>query len=222
MGLSEELIGSRNVGTDPLQPENWKDILRRVDKETPLDIAHRGIKRAQEALRVLEENTRGSLPQQAEELGKLRFRAYELEQWLMCVSPAMEIVNRAKVYVLITAALCEKCSVFDMAKSVLTGGVRFIQLREKEKVDAEFLADLRAMQRICADHGAVLCCNDRLDLTLLARCKAVHLGQDDLPPEEARKLSGRRVVIGRSTHTVQQAKYATEGARADYIAIGSK
>jgi thiamine-phosphate pyrophosphorylase len=221
MGLSEELVLSRNVGTDPLQPENWKDVLRRVDKETPLDIAHRGIKRSQEALRVLEENTRGNYPQQAEELSKLRFRLYELEQWLVCVSPAMEIVNAAKVYVLITATLCKKCSVFETAKAVLLGGVKFLQLREKEKNDTEFLADLRRLQDLCAEQRAVLCCNDRLDLALLAECKAVHLGQEDVGPEEARRLAGRRVVIGRSTHTVQQARTAVDKEHADYIAIGS-
>ena len=221
MGLNDELVRARNVAVDPLKPENWKDVLRRVDSETPEDVAHRGLKRAEEALRVIEEYTRAYYPQQAEELAKLRYRAYELEQWLVCVSPAMQVVRAATVYVLLTQSLCANGNVLETAKAVLSAGVRLIQLREKQLADTEVLSLLETLQKMCADFGAVLCCNDRLDLALLAHCEGVHLGQDDLNPAQARKLSGERIILGRSTHSVAQARTAVNEEGADYIAIGS-
>src|SRR6185295_14895558 len=107
-GMSEELIAARNVADDPLQPENWKDVLRRIDDETPVQVAQRGLKRAQEALRVLEEYLRGGHAKQAERIAKLRYGAYEAEQWLVCTSPAMQVLQTARVYVLLTSALCKK------------------------------------------------------------------------------------------------------------------
>src|SRR5436190_9400992 len=53
-GLAASLVDARNVAGDPMQPEYWKDVLRRIDTETPREVALRGLKRAQEGLRVIE------------------------------------------------------------------------------------------------------------------------------------------------------------------------
>ncbi|HLX59744.1 MAG TPA: thiamine phosphate synthase [Planctomycetota bacterium] len=220
-GMSEEGVAARNVAGDPFEPEHWKDVLRRVERETPLDVAQRGLKRAQEALRVLEEFTRGEAPQSAEIFAKLRYSVYDVEQWLVCASPSMQIVQSARVYVLLTATLCRNCNVFATSEAVLKGGVKLIQLREKHGNDVQLLHDLRRLNSLCRDYGALVCCNDRLDLALLAGCHMVHFGQGDLTPEDARKIAGQRLIIGRSTHSVEQAQCAINVESAHYIAIGS-
>src|SRR5262249_1355379 len=62
---------------------------------------------------------------------------------------------------------------------------------------------------------------DRTDLALLSAADGVHIGQTDLSPHDARRLSGQRLLIGRSTHSVDQARYAVDVEQADYIGIGS-
>ena len=219
--LGRELIESRNVLSDPLQPENWKDVLRRQDVETPLDVAHRGLKRAQEAFRVLEEYLRGSHGQHAERISKLRYGTYEAEQRLVCASSAMRVLQMSRVYVLLSAELCKNKDVVKTARSVLNAGVKVIQLREKQKDDAELLTLMNTLGALCVDHGAIFFSNDRVDLAILAKASGVHLGQTDLSPQDARRISGGRLLIGRSTHSANQARQAVEIEKADYIGIGS-
>ncbi len=219
-GLSSTLVEARNVSADPMQPEHWKDVLRRIDVETPLEVAQRGLKRAQEGLRVLEENLRGVDAPRAEQLSRLRYLAYESEQWLTCASAAAQVLQGAKVYVLLTSKLCANGDAIATAKAVLKGGVKALQLREKEMPDAEYLALARRVRELCAESSAVFFSNDRVDLGLLSNSAGVHLGQGDMSLADARKLAGRKLLIGRSTHSASQAQAAVaEGA--DYIGIGS-
>lgn len=219
--LERELISSRNVTSDPFQPENWKDVLRRVEVESPLDVARRGLKRSQEALRVLEEYLRGGCAQAADGFSKLRYATYEAEQWLMSASAAMQTLLDANVYVLLTAAFCKNKDLIKTAQLVLKAGVKVIQLREKQQDDVDVLRTLSTLKEMCADCGAILFGNDRVDLALLSGIDGVHLGQSDVSPIEARKLCGRRQLMGRSTHSVDQAKKAIEIEKADYIGIGA-
>lgn len=219
--LERALIESRNVSSDPLQPDNWKDVLRRLDVELPLNVAHRGLKRAQEAFRVLEEYLRGSHNQQAERISKLRYSAYEEEQRLVCTSAAMQILHASRVYVLLTAAFCKNNDVVKTAQFVLNAGVKVIQLREKQTSDAEILALMNKLSALCAAHGAIFFSNDRVDLAILAKSSGVHLGQTDIMPRDARRLAGGRLIVGRSTHSAEQARHAVEIDKADYIGIGS-
>ncbi len=220
-GLEKTLIEARNVSSDPLQPENWKDMLRRLDAETPPDVARRGLKRAQEALRALEEFLRATHGPAAERISKLRYGAYEAEQWLMCAGPAMQILQAARVYVLLSAEFCKNKDIVETAKLVLKGGVKLLQIREKQQKDVDLLPILKTIDAMCIDAGAILFSNDRVDLALIAGANGVHLGQTDLRPQDARILAGRRLLIGRSTHSVDQARSAVDVEKADYIGIGA-
>ena len=95
------------------------------------------------------------------------------------------------------------------------GGASLIQLREKGMPALEFYEQAKAAQR----SGVRLIINDRVDITLAVGAAGVHLGQDDLPPEAARKLLGPQAIIGYSTHNVDQAISATK-LPIDYVAIG--
>jgi thiamine-phosphate pyrophosphorylase len=99
------------------------------------------------------------------------------------------------------------------------GGATLVQLREKKMPALDFYNDARAAIAIAAQKGIQLIINDRTDVALAIGANSVHLGQDDLPPEAARKLLGDQAVIGYSTHNVAQASAAVS-LPVDYVAIG--
>ncbi len=95
------------------------------------------------------------------------------------------------------------------------GGASLIQLREKRLPALEFYEQARAARQ----SGVQLIINDRVDIAIAAGASGVHLGQDDLPPEAARKLLGPQAIVGYSTHSVDQAINAIK-LPIDYLAIG--
>ncbi len=102
----------------------------------------------------------------------------------------------------------------------LAGGCRVVQYRDKQASPALLLSRARPLARACRDAGAVFIVNDRLDVALLADADGCHLGQDDLPLAEARRICPPGFILGASTHDVVEARRAqAEGA--DYIGVGA-
>jgi thiamine-phosphate pyrophosphorylase len=99
------------------------------------------------------------------------------------------------------------------------GGAGIIQLREKQAAALQFYETARAAAAVAARNGVQLIVNDRVDVAQAVGARGVHLGQDDLPPEAARRLLGREAIIGYSTHNLEQAKSALT-LPIDYLAIG--
>jgi len=106
-----------------------------------------------------------------------------------------------------------------LAHTMLDAGARIMQLRLKDAPGRDFLAAARAIAEMCRIRGAILIVNDRVDIAILANAHGVHLGQQDLPLEAARRITGPNQIIGISTHTVEQARAAEKGG-ADYIGFG--
>jgi thiamine-phosphate pyrophosphorylase len=106
-----------------------------------------------------------------------------------------------------------------LARTILEAGARIVQLRLKDAPGRDFLAAARAISELCRMHGAILIVNDRVDIAVLAGADGVHLGQEDLPLEAARRITGPDKIIGISTHTIEQARAAEDGG-ADYIGFG--
>ncbi|HEY3877757.1 MAG TPA: thiamine phosphate synthase [Trebonia sp.] len=104
--------------------------------------------------------------------------------------------------------------------AVLGHGVDIVQLREKGLEAVEELALLEVFAAACARHGALLAVNDRADVALAAGADVLHLGQDDLPVEVARRILGPGPVIGRSSHSPAQASAAAAEAGTDYFCAG--
>jgi thiamine-phosphate pyrophosphorylase len=98
-------------------------------------------------------------------------------------------------------------------------GATFVQLREKNLPALDFYNEAKAALAVAKERGVTLIINDRVDIALALGADGVHLGQDDLPPEAARKLLGDDAVIGYSTHNVSQAS-AAANLPVNYIAIG--
>lgn len=107
----------------------------------------------------------------------------------------------------------------DQVAQLTLGGASLIQLREKQLSPAALFTEARAAFEVAEKAGARLIINDRADIALAVGAHGVHLGQDDLPPEAARRLLGPEAVIGFSTHRVEQARKAL-AEPVDYIAIG--
>ena len=98
-------------------------------------------------------------------------------------------------------------------------GATFVQLREKNLPALEFYNEAKVALSIAGEKGITLIVNDRVDLALALGAAGVHLGQDDLPPDAARRLLGDEAIVGYSTHNVDQA-IAAVNLPVDYIAIG--
>jgi thiamine-phosphate pyrophosphorylase len=98
-------------------------------------------------------------------------------------------------------------------------GLAFIQLREKNLPSGEFYREAKEAMLVARRHGIKIIINDRVDIALALNADGVHLGQEDLSVEAARRLLGNNVIIGFSTHNLAQAKSAAQ-LRIDYLAIG--
>lgn len=107
----------------------------------------------------------------------------------------------------------------DLGRAYLAGGARLLQLRAKTLASGPLLDLAAAMTEDTVAAGGHLILNDRADLAVLARASGVHVGQDDLPADEARRLVGASHLVGVSTHTREQIRAAVE-APVSYLAVG--
>lgn len=123
------------------------------------------------------------------------------------------------LYAFIDAAYVGMDGVEKTVAGLLSGGARIVQLRAKDVAPRELLSAARAIREASKRSGALFIVNDRVDIALIAGADGVHLGQDDLPVEEARRLLGPGRIIGLSTHGVKEALEA-ETLGADYISLG--
>ncbi|HWM79752.1 MAG TPA: thiamine phosphate synthase, partial [Methylomirabilota bacterium] len=108
----------------------------------------------------------------------------------------------------------------ELLDAVLAGGCRIVQLREKTMPPAEIFPLAQALRRRCREAGALFIVNDRVDLALAVEADGAHVGQDDLPAREARRLLPPPMILGVSTHDPDQARRARDDG-ADYVAVGS-
>ena len=99
------------------------------------------------------------------------------------------------------------------------GGATLVQLREKVLSPLEFYREAAEALRVAQERGIKIIINDRVDIALALKASGVHLGQDDLPPEAARRLLDPEIILGFSTHNLDQARLAAK-MPIDYIAIG--
>ena len=131
------------------------------------------------------------------------------------------MVNPPRIYPIIvpsrigTGTLIEIC---DFARELVAGGATLIQFRDKSASPKEILRLARELRRIVSVHVRLII-NDRADLALAAQADGVHVGQDDLPPEAARRIIGADRILGVSTHSAEQLAIANQTS-ADYLAIG--
>jgi thiamine-phosphate pyrophosphorylase len=106
-----------------------------------------------------------------------------------------------------------------MAESLAEGGVTLMQLRDKRSSARQIYAQVQSLAAILTPRGVRLIVNDRPDIATMTGAGGVHVGQDDLPVEQARTICGPSKWVGVSTHNLEQLREA-ERTSADYIAVG--
>ncbi len=191
-------------------------------KELPLIIIANS-RRAQESLRVLEDMAK--VPEIAPKLDsekykKARFELYTLEQKLVSKLMRQEKIKKVSgLYVIIDTQALHGRSHIEAARQLIQAGVKIIQLRDKTTPKKQLLPIAEALQELCRQNDVLFIINDYLDLALAIEADGLHIGQDDLPVEVARKLLPVDKVLGCSVATVTEARSA-EAAGADYIGVG--
>ena len=110
-------------------------------------------------------------------------------------------------------------SLADLARMVVAGGATLIQLRDKHGSTRRMIEEARAIKAVLAGTGVPLVINDRVDVALAAETDGVHVGQNDMPVADARRLLGPKAIIGLSIKTVALAKAAPVDV-IDYVGVG--
>ena len=123
------------------------------------------------------------------------------------------------IYALTDSRLSLGRNVEEQARALLEAGVRILQYREKHAHAGVMLEECRLLRRLTREAGACFIVNDHIDIAMLVDADGVHVGQEDLPVQEVRRLLGPGKIIGLSTHSPEQAGAAVE-AGADYIGVG--
>lgn len=209
----ENLINSRNVVNDV-----GVDI-QNITKETNnSNVLRANIKRAQQALRVL--NEYGTLDD------KYRYEMYEIEKEIMNLiniekktNIKSALLNNKNIYLITSQNDMDDSEFIDRIALILNAGVKLIQYREKNKTAKEMINIAKKLRQLCSMYDALLIINDRIDIAKIVDADGVHLGQDDIDINSARKLLGDDKIIGISTHKPDDAIIAQEN-NADYIGVG--
>ena len=219
-GLRHQLIQSRSadsdVGADVTIPGEGEKSLA--------ELLAANSRRVQESLRTLEEVAKmpGATAEfDTDRFRKARFATYTIEKELYA---GLLRHDRRKMitglYVIIDTQLLKGRSHTDIAGQAIRGGARIIQLRDKSRSRKEILGTARELKEVCDAAGVLFIVNDYADIAAVTGADGLHLGQDDLPPGEARKVLPVGSIIGCST-TSRELASSAQKAGADYIAVGA-
>jgi thiamine-phosphate pyrophosphorylase len=176
--------------------------------------------RVQQALRVIEECLKLVAPEAAGQVEQLRYRSYTLAKACATTADSRQRLSSARLYVLIDSGRSE-CAFVERVQSLIEAGVDALQLRDKDLDDRTLLSRAQLLRRVidAANRRPLFIMNDRPDLAVLARADSVHVGQEELSVHDARQIVGPKMLVGVSTHTIEQARQAVlDGA--NYIGCG--
>lgn len=123
------------------------------------------------------------------------------------------------LYVILDPSVCPDRPLRDVLRVSIAAGATIFQYRNKTASMKEAYAEALGLRKVAADAGVLFIVNDRCDLALAVEADGVHLGQDDLPFDYARRLMGPNRLIGLSTHNPNQVKEA-DALKPDYIGFG--
>lgn len=232
--LSRELKGLRHGLTEALAtlPGNLllaaRDTVHDVgtqisaadeyQRHSAADVVRANWNRLREALRTLEEYGKTVSPDLGRALEQLRYRCYTLERVIVLGVSARQQLEQARLYVLVTEAQCP-LGLERTIRAAAAGGATIFQLREKHLTDRQRLERAREVRRWTREAGVLFIVNDRPDIACLVEADGVHLGQDELPVQAARRIVGPNALLGVSTHSIEQVRQAVlDGA--SYIGVG--
>ena len=122
------------------------------------------------------------------------------------------------IYLVTDRGLCRGRLLLDVVAQAVKGGAACVQLREKEMPTRAFVEEALAVKNILAPHRIPLMINDRIDVALACGADGVHIGQEDMPYETARRLLGPKAIIGLSVETWEDVQ-AAQKLEVDYIGV---
>ncbi len=125
-----------------------------------------------------------------------------------------------RLYAVTDRACLKGASLEDAVYAALSGGATMIQLREKSISDADYICTAKKIKKICEGFNAPLIIDDNVSVAIESGADGVHIGQNDMPLEAARRLMGKDKIIGVTAKTVDQAVAAERGG-ADYLGCGA-
>ena len=212
---TDEFLSARDtagdIGTEITSPSEPR-------REGLMDVAIAACKRLTGSLRSIEEYSKVVAPETTIQIERMRYNAYTLEHRLIGRFMVGKRFADVRLYALVGKQSCPN-GLRDTTRRVIAGGADAIQLREKDVPDDQLLAQAAELRELTDATGRLLIINDRADIAAMVGADGVHLGQHDLPINEARKLLRPGAIVGRSTHNLAEA-HAAVNEGADYIAIG--
>ncbi|MEN8127792.1 MAG: thiamine phosphate synthase [Planctomycetota bacterium] len=213
----EKLLSNRDTDGDVGRELKVERQLQRKSLE---DCFTAAAKRASEALRALAETTQALDPAIAASMEKLRFKSYSLEKNAVLYACSKRKFEAVRLYILINAtAQADERKVLDLAKVCVDNAADCLQLRAKDCCDSSLLHLAQKFTSLCKEAGVVSIINDRVDIAVLSDADGVHLGQDEIPVACARQLARRPLVVGVSTHNLNELQHAIDSG-CDYVGIG--
>jgi thiamine-phosphate pyrophosphorylase len=129
------------------------------------------------------------------------------------------LFTKNRALYLITDRIISGLSLTEIAKQAISAGIRLIQLREKNMSRRELYKEAISIRALTMQYHITFIINDYVDIALTVNADGVHLGQEDMPIKEVRKILGKNKIIGISTHSLKQAIDAQRSG-ADYIGFG--
>ncbi|NOZ64781.1 MAG: thiamine phosphate synthase [Caldiserica bacterium] len=182
------------------------------------DLVKANFSRVEESLRVMEEFSRLEKPALSRHLMDLRFLSYQLEKRLLSCLTKKDKLSKIGIYLITDERVAGK-PYEEIVEQALEGGIRFLQFRDKTSNTRELWEKSRRIRELTRKYSAVLIINDRVDIALSVGADGVHLGREDLPVKEARKIMGEGKIVG---VTVRSPAEAIAGIKegADYVSLG--
>ena len=216
----DQLVAARDtpgdVGTSVTTPQEQS-------RSSLVDVVAANWQRVEQALRAIEEYTKLLGLKNVGQFEQLRYRAYTLAKACEIARTSHARLIAARLYVLLDGQASEQAFV-ERARQLVSAGVHILQLRDKQFDDRTLLARARLLRQVIdeasnSDGRPLLIVNDRPDIAVLARADGVHLGQEELTLADGRRIVGPDLLIGISTHTLDQARQAVlDGA--NYLGCG--
>jgi len=207
------LLGARDSQNDiglNISQSSSIDVKESID-----DLIDANFKRAQEALRSIEEALKIlGFSNESKIYESLRFESYSLERKFR----QRRSLPKTDIYGILGEEFSKGRSNLEMTKEMIKAGIKIIQYREKNKNKLEKFMDCKVLREITKDNNVTFIVNDDIDIALAVKADGVHIGQEDMPIEEVKKIAGN-MIIGLSTHNKDQALKAVENG-ADYIGVG--
>ncbi len=213
--LDDKFILARDADEDVGKEVSKKSNL---DKKTDLkQICNANFKRITEALRTIEEYSKiiGEYDL-SKEVESRRYESYMIEKEVLSLfKPEIPM----GLYGITGEKFAKGRTNVECVKEMIKAGIKIIQYREKDKNLGEKLAEAKEIAKLCKEAGVLFIVNDHIDIAILVDADGVHVGQEDLPVVEVRRLIGPNKLIGLSTHSIEDATRAME-LDIDYIGAG--